>query len=416
MESVIGKLLVVSWTMPPLLLPRSIQVGRSLKGLNQLGWDATVLRVNPASVRNVKLDSALEEKYSGYYRSFAVDSDESSWKWRIIRKMFFMFDQSPYIQRTWMKGAIQKAQSLLEAEKFSAIISFAQPWSDHLIGRELHRISGLPWVAHFSDPWAENPFIGFKRFQGSFLRRMEEAVVREANAVIFVSSRTADLAMSKYPQSWRAKAHVIPHSYEMLEQTDNQPVQEKRKLRLRYIGNFYGPRTPGNFLRALSTLNQRESLADQLEVSFFGKELDRFQPLVRSLGLEGIATLHGHVSLEESHQLSREADVLLVIDAPNETESLFLPSKLVDYLAFKKTIFGITPLNGASADLIRGLNCPVAAPDDILQIVSVVKTLLDQWKRGVLSISPEFEQAISKYELHQTAKALDEILHNVISK
>ena len=46
--------------------------------------------------------------------------------------------------------------------------------------------------------------------------------------------------------------------------------------------------------------------------------------------------------------------MLLVIDAPAD-ESLFLPSKLIDYLPARKPILGLTPARGASADLIRAL-------------------------------------------------------------
>ena len=55
--------------------------------------------------------------------------------------------------------------------------------------------------------------------------------------------------------------------------------------------------------------------------------------------------------------------MLLVIDAPAD-DSLFLPSKLIDYLPLGKPILGLTPLRGASADLIRRLGYPVVAPDD----------------------------------------------------
>ena len=39
-----------------------------------------------------------------------------------------------------------------------ATVSFAQPWTNHLVGMRLHRDSGLPWVAHFSDPWIDSPY------------------------------------------------------------------------------------------------------------------------------------------------------------------------------------------------------------------------------------------------------------------
>jgi glycosyltransferase involved in cell wall biosynthesis len=416
MESFVKKLLAVSWTMPPLLLPRSIQIGRNMKGLHKLGWDTTIIRVNPASAKNSRLDSSLEEKYAGYYRCICIDSDEDSWKWEIAKKIFFMFDQPSYYQWGWVGNAVKAARNLLRAEDFSALITFSQPWSDHLVGLRLNRVSKLPWIAHFSDPWADSPFIGYPRFQHPIVRRMEEAVICEADAVIFVSSQTEDLVMGKYPRAWRGKSHVIPHSYDPLENTGSDHVLEKGKLRMRYMGNFYGPRTPESFFRALNILNEKMPLVGQLEVMLAGQGLERFQPVVESLGLTDVVTLRGQVPLEKSQELSAEADVLLVIDAPSEKDSLFLPSKLVDYLAFKKIILGITPLRGASADLLREVNCPIAAPDDVPAIAAAVEKLLVKWRDGRLKLPFQFEQAASKYELNRTAESFDKIFEQVIKE
>ncbi len=412
MESDLKKLLAVSWATPPLLFPRSIQVARTLKGLSLFGWQADVLRAAPQAISSVRLDPALEEKYAPFYRAVSVASDEEALFWRVLRKAFFFFDQSPFFQRTWMQGAIQKGLQLLAAERFSAIISFAQPWSGHLIGLRLKRLTRLPWVAHFSDPWADNPFIRFKKFQGAFLRKMEETVVREADALVFVSARTQKLTMSKYPPTWRGKAYVIPHCYEAPQAVS--PRAKNDKLRLCHIGNFYGARTPETFLRALALLNQKRPLQETLEVSFWGKDLRRFQPLVQALALQSFVLMGDSVSHLESAELSAQADALLLIDAPNESESVFLPSKLVDYLAFQKPILGITPLEGASADLLREAGCPVAAPQDVAQIASAVEDLLDRGRAGALKVSPQFASVAARYEISQTAAVWNQLLTQLV--
>lgn len=410
------KLLAISWAMPPLLYPRSIQVARTLKGLNTLGWDSTVVCVKPASIKSSRVDLTLERRYSVHYRTIHVISSEETRTMQVVRKLLFIFNQLPYFQWNWVMNAVTKARQLLTSEQFSALISFAQPWSDHIIGLYVHRLSGLPWVAHFSDPWVDNPFIKYRALQIPFLRRLEATILREADAVVFVSNQTADLVMSKYPYTWRKKVHIIPHSFESLnvEEYLTEKDSKPQKLRMIHIGNLYGMRTPENFFKGLALLNRRLPLVDKYEVSFMGQDLDRFRPLVHKLGLEEIVNLNGPISVDVSRRVCATADVLLVIDAPSEKDSLFLPSKLVDYLAFKRTILGITPLQGASADLLRDLKCPIIAPDNITAIATAVEELLIKWSNHRLTISPEFVRVSSKYDLYQVARRLDGVIRSAM--
>ena len=55
----------------------------------------------------------------------------------------------------------------------------------------------------------------------------------------------------------------------------------------------------------------------------------------------------------QSLALAKSADLLLNIDAPAAT-SVFLPSKLIDYIGAGRPIFGITPA-GTAARLIQSL-------------------------------------------------------------
>ena len=110
-----------------------------------------------------------------------------------------------------------------------------------------------------------------------------------------------------------------------------------------------------------------------------------------------------------------EADVLVVIDAPSNAASVFLPSKLVDYMMFKKPILGITPINGASADLLRRLDCHVIAPDDVQGIAKAVSDLIRMWQWKKLNISTAFESVAQEYDICQTTDTLDKVLKKLVS-
>jgi len=67
------------------------------------------------------------------------------------------------------------------------------------------------------------------------------------------------------------------------------------------------------------------------------------QPLAEKLGLAQVVPCEGPSPNSEALAAAAAADVLLLIDAPSKSSSMFLPSKLIDYLMFRKPIFGSRP-------------------------------------------------------------------------
>jgi hypothetical protein len=75
----------------------------------------------------------------------------------------------------------------------------------------------------------------------------------------------------------------------------------------------------------------------------------------------------------------RSADLLLNIEAPF-AQSVFLPSKLVDYIGAERPVLGITP-PGTASRVIRTLGGWVAGPDDPEAIAAILETALPQIER-----------------------------------
>ncbi len=411
MATELSNILAVSWAMPPLLMPRSIQVSRGLKGLAGLGWNPTVLCVHPHSIKNsITLDASLAQVYLRGFEVLALHSPP----WSRVLDFFF-----PMEQYFWGKKTVREGRGLFRARKFAAVLSFAQPWVDHFVALELRRSINFPWVAHFSDPWVDSPYLTGSGWRLKVWRQMEEDVIREADAVVFVNTQTADMVMRNYPEAWREKVRVVPHAYDSeLIQSLHLPRESRescRSLRLVYTGSFYpGKRTPVSLLAGLQLLNQNRPLAGRLEVALVGPNSELYRPAVQAMGLGEVVRCSGPVSYMESLQDAARADVLLLIDKASDGPSLFLPSKLVDYLAFGKPILGLTPLAGASADLLRRLDCPMAPPDYPAAIAEAVAGLLDKWEAGGLAVSPNFTKVAWEYDSRQTTARLDNILQAVI--
>jgi glycosyltransferase involved in cell wall biosynthesis len=386
-------------------------VSRTLNQLVPIGWESSTVCFEPRSTRyNQDEDLAARLRAPGVTLVHVPSLEERLFfraLWRIVPPLKMLPDE----KWVWIRAAARAAIGLHAERRFDVLVSFGQPFSDHLAGLRVHRATGLPWVAHFSDPWVDSPYLRGRSWQQSIWRRMEASVVRAATALVFVNRQTADRVMSKYPAEWKRKAHVVPHGFDGLIASDaGRNTGSDRRLHLVYTGRFYDHvRTPDALLRALAALAARRSLASELAVTFVGTVGTSHRRLTSRLGLDGIVSFTGRVPVAESARYARSADVLLLIDAAAD-ENLFLPSKLIDYLPAGKPILALTPPCGASADLVRALGYQVTAPEDERGIGAALEALLDAKRDGRLARSAAHDEVAMRYDIRRTAGEFAEIL------
>jgi glycosyltransferase involved in cell wall biosynthesis len=405
------RLLAISWEMPPLSGPRAVQVTRTLEHLVPLGWSSTVICFGPRSTRyNQDYAADPERATNGAIELVRVPSPEE-WLffralWRVCPPAKLMPDE----KWVWIRRAAAAARRQAATRPHTAMASFGQPWSDHLVALRLRRETAMPWVAHFSDPWVDSPYARGASWQRRLWSRMERDVVGDADRLIFHNRQTADRTMSKYPAAWRSKVAIVPQGFEPESRTLNVARSTPAPLRVVYTGRFYDRmRTPENLLRAVAQLGL-DRLRGRIAFDFFGHPSAAYARQARDLGLDTIVRFHGRVPPPQAVAAARAADLLLVIDAPSTGPNLFLPSKLVDYLALKKPILAITPREGASADLVRELGYTIVDPGDVDGIAAAVSSAIDAWQRGTAVVSPAHDEVASRYDIRQTARRFADVL------
>jgi glycosyltransferase involved in cell wall biosynthesis len=109
------------------------------------------------------------------------------------------------------------------------------------------------------------------------------------------------------------------------------------------------------------------------------------------------------------------ASGLMVIDAPvpKNSKSVFLPSKLIEYIGAGLPILGLTP-SGTAADLIRDLGGWVADPADSAALKNVMREFLCFILLHKDDHTPwGNEQTRKRFEAHQVAEAFQEVLKEV---
>jgi hypothetical protein len=291
------------------------------------------------------------------------------------------------------------------------------PFSDHLVGLKIHQQYKLPWIAHFADAWIDNPFLKFTGQEYKYWSEIEKDVISEADALVFVSRQLANLVMRKYPAEWGKKVRVISNAFDLdILETFSTNNRIHNRLRLIYTGSFYGIRTPLPLYNGLQTLNKEQPIKNQVQVILIGNIPKKYLKTAEQMGLDEIVEFPGDFSYLDSQKMAAKADVLLVIDANTSPElCIFLPSKLIDYLMFRKPILGITPYENPSAKLLRQLDCPVVAPEDIKGVAMAISDLLKRRKCETLRISPDHENTISQFNINQTVGDFHNVLIECIN-
>jgi len=353
------RVLAISYFLPPALYPQAIQIGRLL---TDLPADIGVVRGQVA-----ELGEGLDS-YADFAGCFAFCLDVpfrpllSGRAATLARRLLPFYARVPDEFRNWVPRAERAIADELEARKFrpDVLLTFGVPMSDHMLGLRLKPKLDVSWIAHFSDPWLDNAFHRHNVLSNLVNRRLERSVIAAADRLIFTSDETLDLVMSKYPPTWRAKARVLPHSFDPALYP--VPSPDIRGPVLRYLGNFYGHRSPVPLFRALSAiLTEEPALLEGVRVELIGQMPQRMREHATLRALPaGLVQLIDTVPYSRSLQLMSDADLLLVIDGPDDL-SVFLPSKLIEYLGSGTPIFGIVP-PGTSARLLARVGAEVADP------------------------------------------------------
>jgi glycosyltransferase involved in cell wall biosynthesis len=404
--------------MPPLSGPRAVQVTRTLSALPEHGWHSRVICFGPRSNRyHQDFRVSLEALSGGRATQIPVPSPEEWFIFRALWRLVPPVKHFPDEKRVWFNRALIAARGAIAATPADLIVSFAPPWTNHLVALQLARETGLPWVAHFADPWVDSPY--FQR--GGMIRRRamawERDVIATATRVMFVNVHARDRVMAKYPESWKAKTAIIPQSCEPASgPAARPPLDHNRPLRLVYTGRFYPRlRTPDALLNAVAQLTSESPLKGKLEIEFLGADMDPYARLSSRLGLDGLVTFSPRVPPPEARARAATADLLLVIDAAGPN-SLFLPSKLIDYLPLRRPILGLTPPAGPSADLIRELGYRVVPPDDVTAIAGALRELLKAHAAGRLVASLQHDSVTERFSVTRTTRRFADVLDQAVKE
>ncbi len=316
----------------------------------------------------------------------------------------------------WFWGSVLKGWRAMKRQPFDLIFSSAPPWTCQLIAYTLSKLSNVPWVADFRDPWVRSPWRSYPNaVQKRMAELLEKAVVQRATFIILNTDWTRREFRQFYKELDVEKFQLIPNGYapEDFENFKQAPSSRGNSFKLVHSGSLYGGRDPIPLLKAWALfIQQLTSSKDNLLLALVGvraNQKDELTTIVSQLGMEQYVELIPHVSHQESLEIMAGADLLLLLQGGL---SLSVPSKIFEYMALNKPILGLTPA-GAAADILEAYPLgKVVSPDEPDAILGGICSFFDE--RNNICPMEEISEFIDKYKAVNLTNELDHLLHRAI--
>lgn len=299
-------------------------------------------------------------------------------------------------------ASILRLKRITKQHKIKLIFSFSNPIDSNIWTTFINIITEIPFIAHFSDPFVNNPLKSVSGFQNKLNIWLEKTIMYRSLKLVFTNESQRHLMLKYYPKSISEKSYVFPHAYDpALYKNRNPKTVKSEHIRINHIGALYKNRTPETVFKAIQCLDKHEQ--SKLSLHFIGGinpysgySLDAFNALISKYNLNLNIEIEAPISYQESLHKMCEADVLLVIDPPLEN-SPFLPSKLIDYIGSKTPILAITPPNSPTQKALKELNHPTYSHQDVDNIAKELKNM-------ITSPSHTTETSTENYSIRTVAK------------
>jgi len=407
---------MVAYHFPPLAGSSGIQrTLRFVQHLPALGWQPLVLTVRAFAYEKTS-DDLISEIPRGTVvrRAFALDTARHLQ----IAGRYIGAMARPDRWKSWIIDGERQGAKLIEQFEPELIWSTYPIASAHVIASRLQRRFGLPWVADFRDPMAQDGYPPDPLTWQRYLE-VELSAMTQAQYCVFTTPGAAQMYRDRYPQSAN-KIVVLENGYDeesfpvrsnVLKAGLEPMMTSGRPMVLLHSGIVYpSERDPTCLFQALGRLAREGRLAPADLIIRFRASVhdDLLQKLAMEHECLPFIQLRPATPYRDALVEMMQVDVLLVLQASNCNAQI--PAKIYEYLRAGRPIFALTDPMGDTACVMRQAGLAEVTPlDDADAIAEALVVLLSRWRRGQLPTADPaaVSQASRSHRSHQLAALFD---------
>jgi len=372
--------LMIAYHFPPLAGSSGIQrTLRFVQHLPKSGWTPLVLSASLHAYERTSDDLQADIPAGTVVRrAFALDTARHlSMGGHYIGAM-----ARPDRWVSWRFDAVRLGLKMAAEFRPDLIWSTYPIATAHLIGAEISRRTGIPWVADFRDPMAQDGYPSDPRTWQQF-KAIEEDAVKRAACCMFTTPGAARVYRERYADA-ADRIVVLENGYDEesfaeveADEVASGPLNPGFTT-LVHSGIVYpSERDPTQLFVALRQMKEAGDFRRrQLRVRFRAAVHDGLlQSLAEQYAVRECVEICPPVPYKDALREMLQADALLVMQASNCNEQI--PAKIYEYLRARRPIVCLTDRRGDTAGVLREAGVDtVASIDSAEEIAQLLRRTL----------------------------------------
>ncbi|HMW18565.1 MAG TPA: glycosyltransferase [Accumulibacter sp.] len=381
------RVLMVAFHFPPFAGSSGIQrTLRFMQHLPRFGWQPLMLSADPRAYEQCS-DDLLSEipPETVVRRAFALDAARQL----AIGGRYIGWTARPDRWMLWKFAGVRAGLQMIKSFSPDAIWTTYPIATAHVIGAELHRRTGVPWLADFRDPMAQDDYPKDPLTWQSF-KRIETRTVNEADLSIFTTPGAARVYRQRYPDA-KERIIVLENGYDEESfasssgaSTPSAEPLNAGAITLLHSGIVYPEeRDPSELIAALRLIKERaDAVARNLKIRFRASGHDYLlKELAEKHGVQEMIECCPSVPYRQALSEMLRADGLLVMQSSGCNEQI--PAKIYEYLRAGRPIVALTDPVGDTATTLQAAGVIDIAPlDSAARIAELLIDFANRARRG----------------------------------
>jgi glycosyltransferase involved in cell wall biosynthesis len=277
----------------------------------------------------------------------------------------------------WAGYAYEKSVEYIQKGQVDIVITRSPSDIAHLVGLRLKKNYNIKWIANWNDPataiWPEPYEYSIPFWRKYIYKKFTQEVLSKADYNTFPSKLLSE-HFCKYYYVERNKIEIIPHIILPDYNLEIKSVSST-DLHICHSGNLSIERDPENLFIALKQFIEKTKRVIYIDI--LGVSTSYAVRLVEKYNLKGIVKFVDPLPYYAAIKKMSEYDVLMIIEA-KMGESIFLPSKITDYIQLRKPVLSISPLNSELGNLFKRYGGGIIADNNSVDDIYSKLCLLDK--------------------------------------
>lgn len=323
-----------------------------------------------------KIFKKVSPKSNNFVPYGFTDQSKNSFMDKFSRWIKYNF--IPDTRFPWYFGTARKAIRIIREEKIDLIYSSSPPQTNHMIARKAARVTGIPWVADFRDPWTDVFWLleNSKRMKWihRWDRRIEKKTINRMDAIITVGPSLVRILQRKTSKP----INLITNGYDERYFT-GEGYSRAEKFRIIYAGSISREQHPSCFFASLTEAMKDADFRKDMDMLWLGNFPTYIHELVEALDYKDQIHFSPYTHYSESIEKIRNSDLLLLIIPKTTDNDCIITSKIFEYIGAGRPVLTYGPVTGDASIILEETHCGKVF--DYSDAAGGTNFILDQYKR-----------------------------------